>query len=118
MQLISSEQVVIMCYQLRCTFLKHLMVLEIFVNSHFFQASCIDSTIPAEKVYEGEVYKLKVDLLKPSEMVTMVLLKPSEMLPSGCWKFIIWILSYLSLSCCSGLPSDLNFLSCNFSLSG
>ena len=36
-----------------------------------FQANCIDSTQPAEAVFQSEVNKLKQDQFKPFEQVTL-----------------------------------------------
>ena len=36
-----------------------------------FQANCIDSTQPAEAVFQSEVNKLKQDHFRPSEQVTL-----------------------------------------------
>lgn len=38
-----------------------------FIN----QANCIDSTVPAEAVFVDEVNKLRADLFKPTEQVTL-----------------------------------------------
>jgi rRNA 2'-O-methyltransferase fibrillarin len=37
----------------------------------YFQANCIDSTQPAEAVFQSEVNKLKQDQFKPFEQVTL-----------------------------------------------
>lgn len=36
-----------------------------------FQANCIDSTVPAEAVFQSEVKKLQQEQFKPAEQVTL-----------------------------------------------
>ena len=41
------------------------------IDFFFLKANRIDSTMPAGKVYDGEVDRLRAELLKPAEMVTL-----------------------------------------------
>ena len=41
------------------------------MNLLIFQANCIDSTVPAEAVFQQEVKKLQAEQFKPFEQVTL-----------------------------------------------
>ncbi len=43
----------------------------LIISASTFQANCIDSTQPAEAVFQSEVNKLKQDQFKPFEQVTL-----------------------------------------------
>lgn len=50
---------------------KQLVEIWCWLNGWIFQANCIDSTQPAEAVFQSEVNKLKQDQFKPFEQVTL-----------------------------------------------
>lgn len=51
------------------SFLVHCLFKFFFFS--FFQANCIDTTMPAETVFANEVKKLQADELKPAEQLTL-----------------------------------------------
>ena len=49
----------------------HSKQLLVLISLFCDQANCIDSTVPAEAVFESEVKKMVQEQLKPSEQVTL-----------------------------------------------